>query len=206
MIDVNTFRGSTNLESIVLPNTLEKIDVGVFDGLVKLSIEELDLDNLVFLGNASFRGTKIRNVSNLGKITDSGIGVFENCAELEEFTFPNAITIIKNGYFKNCIILRKVAIPSSLKEVWDSAFERCVSLKSIVLPDGIASIRNGAFKGCTSLISITIQAITPPQLGPYSIFENTNNCPIYVPSSSVAAYKAASGWSNYASRIRAMVD
>jgi len=35
-----------------------------------------------------------------------------------------------------------------------------------------------------------------------SAFNDTNNCPIYVPSESVEAYKSASGWSNYASRIQ----
>jgi hypothetical protein len=35
-------------------------------------------------------------------------------------------------------------------------------------------------------------------------FNNTNNCPIYVPAESVNAYKAASVWSNYASRIYAI--
>jgi hypothetical protein len=35
-------------------------------------------------------------------------------------------------------------------------------------------------------------------------FYNTNNCPIYVPSASVNAYKSASGWSTYASRIQAI--
>jgi hypothetical protein len=34
-----------------------------------------------------------------------------------------------------------------------------------------------------------------------SAFSITNNCPIYVPSASVDTYKAASGWSTYASRI-----
>jgi len=37
-----------------------------------------------------------------------------------------------------------------------------------------------------------------------SALENTNNCPIYVPSASVNAYKTATNWSTYASRIQAI--
>jgi hypothetical protein len=37
-----------------------------------------------------------------------------------------------------------------------------------------------------------------------SVFNYTNNCPIYVPSASVETYKSASGWSGYASRIQAI--
>jgi len=43
----------------------------------------------------------------------------------------------------------------------------------------------------------------PPTLGS-STFDDTNNCPIYVPSGSVNAYKSASGWSTYADRIQAI--
>ena len=34
------------------------------------------------------------------------------------------------------------------------------------------------------------------------VFNNTNDCPIYVPCSSVDVYKAANNWSTYASRIQ----
>jgi len=35
-------------------------------------------------------------------------------------------------------------------------------------------------------------------------FYNTNNCPIYVQADSVDAYKAATNWKTYASRIQAI--
>jgi len=53
------------------------------------------------------------------------------------------------------------------------------------------------------LTSVIIESTTPPESGGYE-FDNTNNCPIYVPSESVETYKAASGWSSYASRIQAI--
>ena len=60
------------------------------------------------------------------------------------------------------------------------------------------------FKGCSGLESSTILATTPPTMGDFNIFSNTNNCPIYVPTASVDTYKAASGWSTYESRIQAI--
>jgi len=53
------------------------------------------------------------------------------------------------------------------------------------------------------LTSVTCEALTPPTLGS-NAFNYTNNCPIYVPSQSVAAYKTAANWSTYASKIRAI--
>jgi hypothetical protein len=41
-------------------------------------------------------------------------------------------------------------------------------------------------------------------LGNSNAFDNTNNCPIYVPSASVEAYKAATNWSSLSSRIQAI--
>ena len=35
------------------------------------------------------------------------------------------------------------------------------------------------------------------------MFNNTNDCPIYVPAGSVEAYKVAQYWSDYADRIQA---
>jgi hypothetical protein len=52
------------------------------------------------------------------------------------------------------------------------------------------------------LTSITCNATTPPTLEDAFAFENTDNCPIYVPAESVDTYKAASGWSTYADRIQ----
>ena len=51
--------------------------------------------------------------------------------------------------------------------------------------------------------SITILATTPPTLGNDDVFYNSSY-PIYVPSGSVSAYKAASRWNSLASRIQAI--
>jgi hypothetical protein len=52
------------------------------------------------------------------------------------------------------------------------------------------------------LLSLTINAVVPPSLNGYVFLGSSY--PIYVPSESVETYKAASGWSDYASRIQAI--
>jgi hypothetical protein len=81
------------------------------------------------------------------------------------------------------------------------AFYGCSGLTSIDIPSGITSIGIWSFSDCRSLTSITCLATTPPALQVFA-FNNTNNCPIYVPCESVEAYKAAKRWSTYASRIQ----
>ena len=95
-----------------------------------------------------------------------------------------------------------VELGSSLTEIKSHAFYQCTSLTSVTLGN-ITSIGEEAFNGCSSLTSITIKAITPPSLS-YGVFDYSNDCPIYVPAQSVDAYKAATYWKNYASRIQAI--
>ena len=76
------------------------------------------------------------------------------------------------------------------------------NLVSVKIGDCVTSIGGMAFYGCTGLTGVTIEATTPPTLG-MSAFVNTNNCPIYVPESSVGAYQTGS-WILYAGRIQAI--
>ena len=99
--------------------------------------------------------------------------------------------------------LLSVEIGNCVTSIGAAAFYRCSGLTSIDIPSGVTSIGNYAFQYCTSLTSVTVNPTTPPSLG-YFVFDNTNYCPIYVPSASVNAYKSASGWSTYASRIQAI--
>lgn len=76
-------------------------------------------------------------------------------------------------------------------------------LLKVSISKNVATIGDGCFQNCTYMQSITCFATTPPVLGT-AVFDNTNEAPIYVPASAVGTYKSASGWSSYASRIRAI--
>ena len=78
-----------------------------------------------------------------------------------------------------------------------------LTLTSIDLPEGLKRIGNRAFEYCTSLDEVQCKPATPPGGGTY-MFYYASDCPIYVPSASVEAYKDAQNWSIYASRIQAM--
>lgn len=129
---------------------------------------------------------------------------FQNCSSLTSVTIPNNISLY--GYnFYHCSGLTKINLPKTLTTIGYAEFEGCSSLASVVIGDSVTSIATYAFYNCTSLTSITIEATTPPTLANVNAFQNTNaNLVIYVPAESVDTYKAASGWSQYASRIQAI--
>lgn len=147
---------------------------------------------------------------------------FFNCEDLTSITIPNTVRVIEAYAFMNCYKLASISIPSTVEVIPQSCFENCQFLTSFSFSNNITAIRSRAFFGagllsanipssvttiygqaftaCRSLNYVVVNATTPPTLY-IGAFENTNNCPIYVPAESVDAYKSASNWSNYASRI-----
>jgi hypothetical protein len=112
----------------------------------------------------------------------------------------NNVTEIGDDAFYDCSSLNSVTIPNSVTSIGGSAFWYCSSLTSITIPNSVTSIGNAAFYGCSSLEEIVCESTTPPTLG-MQAFNNTSDCPIYVPNSAVSTYK--SSWAGYASRIEA---
>lgn len=109
------------------------------------------------------------------------------------------------GYmaFAWCYNLKSITISDSVTSIDNHAFYYCSGLRSVTIPSGVISIGERVFANCANIQSITIEAITPPTLGG-AAFNNTNDCPIYVPAASVNAYKTATNWSDYADRIQAI--
>lgn len=132
-----------------------------------------------------------------------GLNAFNRCYSLTSVTIPDSVTSIGEEAFSYCSGLTSVNIPNTVTSIGRSAFYICRSLTSVTIPDSVTSIGNQCFTYCVRLTNITVKATTPPTLGADAL-TSTNNCPIYVPAASVNAYKAASGWSTYASRIQAI--
>ena len=115
-----------------------------------------------------------------------------------------SITSIGSNCFAGCTSLTSITLPESVTSLGDSCFAYCSSLTSITLPESVASLGRSCFRYCSYLTLATVLPATPPSLGD-SAFSNTHSSlSIKVPSSSVNAYKAATDWSDYASKISAI--
>ena len=95
-----------------------------------------------------------------------------------------------------------IILPQNLTKIGISCFSGA-QIKQITIPDTVTEIGDIAFALCRQLESITCLAATPPVLGT-DAFSDAAEFTIKVPAASVAAYKAADGWKDYASYIVAM--
>lgn len=149
------------------------------------------------------------------KITKIGNSFAYYCTNLERITFPNSLTEIGNSSFSSSGI-KSINIPNGVTKLGQACFYQCTKLTDVTLPSTITEINGACFQYDNKLTSITINATSVPTLNKSEkqddqgtlyvndAFDSTNNCPIYVPAESVAAYKAATNWSKYASRIQAI--
>lgn len=153
--------------------------------------------------SAFFNCTGLTSIIIPNNITTIGIEAFNGCSGLTSVTISDRVTSIGNMAFNNCSALTNITIPDSVTSIGRDGFAYCSGLTSVTIPENVTSIGDTAFGWCSGLASVTSLSTTPPTSGFY-VFMSTNNCPIYVPSESVDAYKAATGWRDYASRIQAI--
>ena len=151
---------------------------------------------------ASTKGTNkdILSVTVGDCVTSIGNNAFYNYTTLTSCTIGSGVTRIGKSAFDGCRRLTNIDIPDSVTSISGSAFTNCSGMTDVTIGSGVTSIGDLAFQTHTNMNSITITAPTPPTLGT-APFLNTGNCPIYVPSASVNAYKTETNWSSYASRI-----
>ena len=216
------FGGCYSLTNITLPNTIREINKSLFyccSGLTSINIPS----GVTYIGDSAFyRCSGLQSIVIPNGVTSIGEWAFRECSGLTSIDIPDSVVSIDSNTFNGCTSLTSVTIPSGITIIPQSMFERCTSLTSITMPSGVTvisyyafeaagltsitipsgvtEIRQGAFKYCSGLTSITVEATTPPALG-NNVFDNTNDCPIYVPLSSLEKYMTAYRWGDYRTRI-----
>jgi hypothetical protein len=107
---------------------------------------------------------------------------------------PEGVTRITR--FTGLSNLKSITLPSSLQTIGENAFSTN-KLESLTIPVNVTDIGRGLISG--GLKYLTVQATQPPVLDSRQSPENLTT--IYVPRASVAAYKTAPGWRQYAELI-----
>ena len=120
---------NTDLESVILPGSIQTIERYAFIDCTKLS--SLTTWN---------QDTSIPN-----GITTIAEQTFDSCTSLGNFTFPNTITSIESGAFSLCTSLSNVTLPKDLVQVQDGAFHGA-NLETIDWPVSLTIVGDSAFQ------------------------------------------------------------
>lgn len=206
-IGEHAFWNCNSLSSITIPNSVRVIESGACHDCSSLT--SVVIPNSVTTLNWSAFGycSGLTNVTIGSGLTTIGEQAFEFCTRLNNCTIGNSVTVIDRWAFSDCSGLTSINIPNSVTTIGMAAFIRCSGLTACTIGTGIESIGVQAFVSCSNLRNLTVYATTPPTLSSgalagTAIANNTGY--IYVPSGSVNAYKNASQWSYFSSRITAI--
>ena len=147
----------------------------------------------------AFQGCKsITSISIPESVTKIGECAFMSCSSISSISIPKSVTIIEFGAFSGCTSLTSISIPENITNIRKFTFYNCTSLTSISIPKSVTSIGQSAFLKCSSLTSIVCHANEVPELH-YGVFSDVpqSQATLYVPSSSIEAYRAAGQWGDF---------
>lgn len=198
-----SLRYAIGLKELKFPNNVQSLSNSCFDHVYGL--EEIIIPNTVSsIGNNAFNNCYAKKIKFPSQITTIPSSCCLNCVLLDNVIIPNSVTSIETSAFAGCYSLTNIELNEGLLTLGDGVFNSCHALKKITIPSTVTSIGSAAFAYIEGLKEVYVLATTPPS-GTSDMFSSqANDLIIYVPAASVEDYKAATNWSNYASKIQAI--
>ena len=205
---------------------LTKAEFASIESLCGISFDDNESNPLYYAHHLFIDGQEVKDVVIPGSVTFIGNYAFSGCSSLTSITIPESVTSIGSGAFGGCTALPvidnvryagtylieavdKTQSTYNIKEgtrfIGEAAFSGCSSLTSVTIPNTVITIGAMAFGWC-ALEKVYCYATEAPCCGEYisfdyhfGVFDNTQivNATLYVPESSVNAYKAADQWKEF---------
>lgn len=187
------FYDRDRLTSIVLPETLERIESSAFndcDGLTSIDIPA----SVTYIGHYAFRSCR-----NLATVT--GMEGLSNSDSYNAWDVFMETAITEPVYGGSVFLYLPLSmtgsyeVPAGIKMTTAGSM-RNSQLSSITLPGSLTDLGDDTFMDCPNLTEIYCYAPVPPTChsGVWEYGFNKEACTVYVPESSVEAYQNAEEW------------
>ena len=152
---------NTSIKSITLPAGLKTIANYAFSGCT--NIEEIVLPaGLTTIGTNAFEGTKIKTITIPNSVASIGNGAFMNCADLEEVIFED-----DDPETEEPVTLVLTAGTASSYVVTAGMFFGCDKIESIILPERTMTVNDYVFAGLNGLKLLDMSKPTMTKTGSY---------------------------------------
>lgn len=200
-IEESVFSGCSNLSGdLNIPKNVKKIENGAFGGCSGLNGRLTLPDGLESIGNDAFSSCRFRGPLILPSTLKSiGSNAFNYNMFSGELKLPSSLQGLGSNAFVGCSrISGTLEIPENITAIKECTFASCRSIEKLVLPSTMDVIQSGAFSDCFGLGSIVCNAVNPPYVES-GAFDGVSksNVVVEVPEASLAAYRTASGWSDF---------
>ena len=182
------FEGCDNLESVIIPDLLDRIPSKCFSNCKNLSKVVLG-NNVSEIADDAFENCKINELTVGNSITSLPSKIY-NSNDLKKINVGNGIKSIGAKAFYNYRNLESVSLPTTVTNVGDSAFYNCKNLNYINIPNGITNIRNNTFNGCNSLTSISLPS-SLKSIGNYAFDDCSSLTSVIIPDSIIGIGEGA---------------
>lgn len=168
----SAFYGATNITSISLPKTIDKLPAYLCtdcSGMSKFSFA----GNVTEIGKSAFSGCKLlASLAMPEGLTAIATRAFDNTKALKSVTFPSTLkSIAENAFygsglteiavpenvtlegrvFNSCTGLLKAKLPASMKVIPESTFYQCTGLESVELSPDVTELGASVFSYCYKL-------------------------------------------------------
>lgn len=192
-------------KKVIFPDTIVTTDFprAFFDGSTIVESVRLSTNTRTILAYAFRNCNALREIVNIEYVTDIQDGGLESCSLTGHLELTN-LANTANGALKGTA-LTSIHAPN-LVTIAQQFCNNSPNLQKVEIGDKITTMGTRySFSGCPNLTTLIVRATTPPT-SHNTMLQNSPNCIIYVPDASVEAYKGATYWSAWASRIKGISE
>lgn len=155
-IEDNAFYNCTSLEEFTFPESIQEIGKKAFANCSSLNSIVLP-DKITELPENLFSGcSNLQEISLSDKVNKIGKSCFSGCEQLKSINLQNEILEISEGLFLDCKNLEQIVFSEKIKKISKNAFANCMNLRTVIIPNSVTEIDDNAFMKCKNLEEIRL--------------------------------------------------
>lgn len=199
------FSGTNANAAVVIPSTVQSVgNYAFYDNANLYTL--ICLEGVQTLGNYALQAQHIGRVYLPTTLTTINTYACQGWFLAEEIEIPDSVTSIGTYAFRTARLCQKLYISDSVTSIQTYAFGDFISLAEVTIGASCTSIAANAFYNCLGMKAFHFKRTSPPTLSNSNAFSSMpSDCKIYVPYSAdhsiLNAYKTASNWSTFSSRM-----